>query len=151
MLTPWRDWESCLPQVALAGGWDSSTDWAQDFKRTVLDKMKTTFKKKGVMWMERVNEILYVHLLDQSHAAARFRWHRDTEEDTADMRVKFTLVVLLKKNGSVAGMRVAGAPASCQYKAVGTGYLFDAGLFHSTEEVDPCDCLKVGIFVGMRV
>ena len=48
-------------------------------------------------------------------------------------------------------MHVAGAQASCQYVTVGTGYIFDSGLFHSTEEVDPCDCLKVGIFVGVRV
>ena len=54
----------------------------------------------------------------------------------------------LRKDGKVAGMRMGGAEKPCRYSAVGYGYVFDSALFHTTEEVDDCDCLKVGVFVG---
>ena len=151
MLLPWTDWRGCFPALALQG-WTSSSQWADAFEKAILGKLKDKFKDKGVMWPvfrgEDVYQILYVHLLDQSHAAARFRWHRDTEEDTSSMRVVFSLVVLLRKDGKVAGMKVAGALKPCKYSSVGTGFIFDSSLFHTTEEVDDCNCLKVGVFVG---
>ena len=41
--------------------------------------------------------VISVHVLDQRHAGARFTWHRDTEEDTAQTRVVYSCVVLLLK------------------------------------------------------
>ena len=150
-LLPWTDWRDCFPNLALQG-WTSSSQWADAFEKAILGKLKSKFKEKGVMWPvlrgEDIYQILYVHLLDQSHAAARFRWHRDTEEDTPSMRVVYSLVVLLLKDGKVAGMKVANAQKPCKYSSVGTGFIFDSSLFHSTEEVDDCSCLKVGVFVG---
>jgi hypothetical protein len=145
-LLPWNNWCHCFPVAAL-DGWSSSTAWAKSFNALILGKLERRFKKQRVLWLDTYR-ILYVHLLDQSHAAARFRWHRDTEEDTANMRVKFSVVVLLRKDGTVAGMRMGGATKACRYGAVGLGYVFDAALFHTTEELDDCDCLKVGVFVG---
>ena len=96
-------------------------------------------------------QVLYVHVLDQSCPSARFTWHRDTEEDTRDMRVYYTLVLLLKQDGKTAGLHVAGAPQVAQYTRPGSAHIFDSALFHTTEVVPHAGGLKLGVFVGIKM
>ena len=70
------------------------------------DPMENTLKRA----------IIYVHVLDQSAGATRFRMHRDVEEDSNilgkgfRLRVKHTVVLLLDAGpNQVPGLYVAGA------------------------------------------
>ena len=93
-----------------------------------------------------------MHVLDQSCPCARFTWHRDTEENTAYMRVYYSLVLLLTgTGGQIAGLRVAGATKPAKYGANGHGHIFDAALFHTTELREQASGLKLGVFVGLWI
>ena len=97
-------------------------------------------------------EILYVHILDQSNASARFTWHLDTEQDTVKMRVHYTTVLLLHGDpAQVAALRVAGAPQMARYMRAFTGHIFDSALFHTTEVRADVSGLKFGVFVGLYI
>ena len=81
-----------------------------------------------------------MHLLDQTSRTARFSWHQDTDENTTAMVVRYTMVVLLEAAGSddpPLAMRVAGAARDCEYKQVGSGYVFESGCFHLTVGEEP--------------
>ena len=97
-------------------------------------------------------EILYLHILDQSNASARFTWHRDTEEDTHKMRAHYSTVLLLQGDpAQVAALRVAGAPQKARYMKASTGHIFDSALFHTTEVRADAAGLKLGVFVGLYI
>ena len=112
--------------------------------------MKGLFAKANIYWDSNF-QVIYMHVLDQQYANARFTWHKDTEEDKARRRVKYSMVVLLQKDGSmmVAGLKVAGAPQVANYSRVGSGHIFDAALWHTTEAGEAAG-IKVGVFIGLK-
>ena len=114
----------------------------------ILTKLRDVFKPNNIYWNEAFS-ILQVHVLDQSKGAARFRWHRDTEEDTASMRVYYSCVILLRGDDKVAGLQVAGKQIATYGKH--TGHIFDSRLYHSTQEVDGAGGVKLGVFVGLSL
>ena len=87
-------------------------------------------------------------MLNQSKPEAKFTWHRDTEEDTESMRVHYSVVLLLRKEGVAAGMRIAGMTKSASYSEW-TGHIFNSAMFHKTDEVEGSGGVKIGVFVGL--
>jgi hypothetical protein len=148
---PWSIWKAKWPEELLASQpATTSADWAMAFEQMLLAKMKAKFREGKIYWNPDFT-ILYVHVLDQSCPSARFVWHMDTEEDTLKQRVYYSCVILLRKDGTVAGMQIAGAPEVAHYSGPGSGHIFNAALFHTTEKKEGCGGLKLGVFVGLNI
>ena len=141
-----------------AGDADGAIDWPTEFEQMLLKKLKARFHGASIYWNNDF-EILYMHILDQSSSAARFLWHQDVEENNSHARVFYSLIILLSADGhQVQGVRIAGASKSATYANDGSGVLFDASLFHKTDEWpsawapmdQPMGGFKLGVFVGVR-
>ena len=125
----------------------------------LLGAVRTVFDKNYVVWNPSW-EILYIHVLDQTVGATRFRMHRDVEEDSNQygkghrLRVMHTVVLLLDKGTGkkVPGLYVAGADKHATYPKEMVGHVFNASLYHTTEIVKDGDSsgVKVGVFIGYR-
>ena len=158
----WRQWRECWPSHLLEPPSDNNIDmticspalslqWVVAFEALILKKLKERFATANAYWDDSYT-VISLHVLDQRHAAARFTWHRDTEEDTAHTRVVYSCVVLLQgESGRVPGMQVAGCNV-VKYQGVLGACVFDAGAFHTTEiGVQDAAALKVGVFVGYYI
>ena len=94
-------------------------------------------------------EILSMHVLNQRSPTIRFGMHRDTEENAQQVKVCYTMCMLLSSEGGAFPLHVAGG-TECQYKNAGDGFVFASGCFHRTVglEVEPTDCIKLTVFLG---
>ena len=156
---PWVAWTGGFPGPLLPPGFDDSATWAAAMQDMLLGAVHKVFSKNSIYY-DPTWEILYMHVLDQSVGATRFRMHRDVEEDSNRMgknfrlRVQHTVVLLLEKGqqGRVPSMYVAGAPKNATYLKDMTGHVFHAGLFHTTEGMKEGQCsgVKLGVFIGNR-
>ena len=158
MFLPWVAWARSFPHELLPANFANSALWAAQMQTELLGAVQKLFDAHAISWDPRW-EILYVHVLNQGAGAARFRMHRDVEENSNDygkgyrLRVYHTVVILLHKGAKrVPGMYVAGAAQVAVYPREMTGHVFNASLFHTTEPVcsDECSGVKLGVFIGIR-
>ena len=156
---PWLAWAPTFPDYVFPSAkFASSGEWAMAFEQQLLARVAKILAKRNVAF-DSSWEVLYVHVLQQSNGASRFRWHVDTEEDTNmpgrgyRMRVHISVVLLLEKDAlPVPGLFVAGAPRMATYTKEMWGHIFDARLWHTTEEKGDGECggKKLGVFIGRR-
>ena len=159
MFLPWCAWTSAFPPELLPHGFADSASWAAEVQGQLLGAVKELFTAKNVHF-DDAWEILYMHVLDQSVGASRFRMHRDVEEDSnmlgkgCRLRVQHTVVLLLHKEADgkkVPGMYVAGALKAATYnRGELTGHVFNSALWHQTQPMSEGECsgVKLGIFIG---
>ena len=153
-LLPWSAWAAHIPPQVLPVEFEhhiNSKAWADALESVLLAKFKGKFKELMIPWHPEY-KIIYVHVLDQSSAAACFNWHIDIEEDTAHRRVHWTMVLLLHANGGVPNMRIAGAQVA-RFSSPGVGHIFDARLYHTTmpKRSDSVFVVKLGVFLGLTL
>lgn len=158
MFNPWVVWADTFPQYLLPEGFTDSALWAATVQDEILKAVKKLFSAHTVPW-DATWEILYIHVLDQSVGASRFRMHRDVEEDSNKfgkgyrLRVYHTVVLLLDKGPKkVPALFVAGAEHFAKYRTEMTGHVFNAALFHTTQPMCDGECsgVKLGVFIGKR-
>ena len=158
MFLPWIAWVETFPLEVLPAGFSDSATWAAKVQDVLLQAVKVLFSKNSLHWDESW-EILYIHVLDQMVGAARFRMHRDIEEDSNKfgegnrLRVQHTMVLLLEKGDKkVPGLFVAGAEKCATYPGPMSGHVFKAMLWHSTQPMRDgrCSGVKLGVFIGNR-
>ena len=145
----WESWAGSFPTSLLPGAYAAhgcSTRWAQDMETMLLQTLEKDLPKLGYSLDPKLR-LSHAHVLDQEKLGSSFKWHRDHEEQHRGRQIVWTMVVLLRFDGTrqASSMMIAGASQPSPYKNEGAYHLFDSALYHSTVE-SPHGGVKVGLF-----